>query len=57
MKVRVIGRNRPFFDGKLRKIGEVIELSKEQGESLASWMQPVRRKKTPQVSDQLDQGV
>jgi len=44
MKVKVIGRKRPFFGGKLLKIGDVVDVPKELLESKnpPSWAKRVR---------------
>lgn len=42
MKVKVIGNQRPFFNTKLRKIGDIIDVDDSFRDNLASWMEPVR---------------
>lgn len=39
MKITVIGRNRPFWDGKLRKLKEVLDIPKKVVEATPGrWM-------------------
>ena len=51
MKVLIIGRSRPFWGGKLRKIGEIVDVPTElynDEKKRSQWMgKPSRRTKKP----------
>ena len=48
MKVKIIGKNKPFWDGKLRSIGDTVDVPKElmDAKNPPSWAKAVRTQKT-----------
>jgi len=58
VKVKVIGRNKPFWDGQLREIGDVVDVPNKimDSKNPPRWAKPVRAKKAdskPEASDLL----